>query len=562
VSTFRLYLWKEWREQRAALVALAILLPVLVALVGFQLPRGLATSTTFVGVVAALSVVLVLIVIGGELLGGDRRREVSWLERLPRGLSAAFPAKLLVFVATTAMALAAGLTLGFTVAELRGGFLGMSFQAERDLEHLLLTVGYALAVAPWAFATSAWCPRGPLALAAGALVACGLGLPLLVLPFTAYVPTAVELALGVTLFLAGALVSAWIGFTAQAHGASLRSIALRGGGSGCLAFAPLWGWGLVQLHERDALELGAPECEIEHAWVSRDGRVAVIEARMHFDHWASSPRSRTLWIDLERGDARELPIPNPSFHAAGSARKPGGLSEYTEFIIEGLDDTLVLDACTGQHLEPPSTGGYTEVSSAGLGVSYWGEDYEAVYHDPFLDLELGRAEAGIALGEAVWIGPEGWWIEGDGWRTFDPRSGTSEPAEWLVPLALPFDMLADGRLIGLLGDGSLGLADPRTRAVTPVLGARSAADVEILASDLQSRDERILADERAHYRLDATCGELSEIPLVPGDWPLRRLDDGDLVLLTSEGFVRLDAEEGTRTPLARFDAIRHAEVTP
>jgi len=562
VSTFRLYLWKEWREQRGALFALALLLPALVTLIGYQLPRRLATSTTFVAVVTALSVVLMLVVVGGELLGGERRRELAWLERLPRGLDAAFPAKLSVFVGTTAMALVAGFALGFGVTQLRGGASGSSFQPARDLEHLLLTIGCAVAVAPWVFSASAWCPRGPLAFAGGALLAFGLAFPLFAFDHFGYQPEAWELVAGSTLFLAGALVSAWVGFNRQRLGASLRSVCLSGGGCGALALVPFWPWAGLQLHARHAIVLDSEDCRFGVAWVSEDARVAILEVQVDSSRWHTSVPSRAVWIDLERAEFHELPVDWPGFWRQGLATERSA-SGYESFSVRSEDECLAFDARTGEPVRGeglPSDP--VNLESAGHGWYYRDDEYERVFIDPYSGLKLGESELGLTWGDEVYIGPHGWLLHDTEWQEYDPATARLEPADWLASVISGIELLPDGRLLARLATAEFVLADPATRVIEAVHSHPLLDRLEPLEEELQSEDERYFGGEETIYRLDVPCRELVPLDATYEGYLVRRLADGDLILVTDDGFVRREADDGSRHELVRFEDLTETEVLP
>lgn len=562
MSTFRLYLWKEWREQRTALFALALLLPALVTLIGYQLPRRLATSTTFVAVVTALSVVLMLVVVGGELLGGERRRELVWLERLPRGLGAAFPAKLFVFVGTTAMALVAGFALAFGVTQLRGGAFGGSFQPSRDLQHVLLTVGCAVAVAPWVFSASAWCPRGPLAFAGGALLALGLAFPLFAFDHFGYQPEVWELVAGSTLFLAGALVSAWVGFNRQRLGASLGSVCLRGGGCGVLALVPFWPWAGVQLQARDAIVLGSEDCLLGVAWVSEDARVALLEVQVDSPRWRHPVPSRALWIDLEHGKFHELPLEWPTFWREGLATERSA-SGYASFSVRSEDGCLAFEARTGEPVNGeglPSEPVHFE--AAGHGWSYYDDEYERVFIDPYSGLELGESELGISWGDEVYIGPRGWLIHDTEWQEYDPATARLEPANWLASVISGIELLPDGRLFARLDSDEFVLADPATRVIEAVHSRPILDRLELLDEELQGEHERYFGGEEGLYRLDLTCRELVPLDATYEGYLERRLADGDLILVTDDGFVRREADDGSRHVIVRFEDLHQSEVMP
>src|SRR5262245_17401313 len=101
MKILKLYLWKEWRDQRTAVLALALLLPAAILATAFFVPlRSLRDPLALLCAASAASR-LSLLAIGSDLLPGELRRgRVRFLERLPSGLPAAFAAKLAFLLAT------------------------------------------------------------------------------------------------------------------------------------------------------------------------------------------------------------------------------------------------------------------------------------------------------------------------------------------------------------------------------------------------------------------------------------------------------------------------------
>ena len=69
MNLFRLYLWREWREHRAALVALALVLPLATALVAWPLAKGHVRDPYFHAAVAGGFALALLAVVGGAIHG-------------------------------------------------------------------------------------------------------------------------------------------------------------------------------------------------------------------------------------------------------------------------------------------------------------------------------------------------------------------------------------------------------------------------------------------------------------------------------------------------------------
>jgi hypothetical protein len=121
VSTFRLHLWREWREHRATLLFLTLALPLLSGLAALRLPRRFVGDPWMACAMIAVFVVVFLAAVGGELLGRERRGPgLRWLERLPGGLGQAFAAKLSLHLVTSVIAGLLGFAAAQGLAWLRG----------------------------------------------------------------------------------------------------------------------------------------------------------------------------------------------------------------------------------------------------------------------------------------------------------------------------------------------------------------------------------------------------------------------------------------------------------
>jgi hypothetical protein len=84
-----LYVWKEWRDQRAGLARLAAVL-VLLALCALLLPEPVTGDPLFVSVFACVALAAFALSVGSDLLAGELARDrVRLLERQPGGLAAA-----------------------------------------------------------------------------------------------------------------------------------------------------------------------------------------------------------------------------------------------------------------------------------------------------------------------------------------------------------------------------------------------------------------------------------------------------------------------------------------
>ncbi|MEQ1894373.1 MAG: hypothetical protein ABL998_17675 [Planctomycetota bacterium] len=412
-----------------------------------------------------------------------------------------------------------------------------------------------------------------LAFAAGALLAGGLGFPLLAFHFTDYQAEPAEVGVAATLYLGGALVSAWLGFV---HGPSLgRGLARAariGGGAGVLSLAPILGWGLFQLHERDVFDLASPDCWFEDTWVSADGHVAVVTARMSRPRWHYARPARVLRIDMVQPELLDLSVESPRLvytythiEQAGSrvatalrVLSPSGESVHWFAEADGAEVPVAARKGLGSHL--------LWLEPAGLGWEYLEDRHDEVrYRDPYTGVDVSRSELGIDTWAEVMIGPAGWWIcPGDeGPLFFDARADKLEQRPELGQVMYVKRMLPDGRLFVVLVDDSLALVDLPSGEIEPVLAP---SDVDWIWDSFEPplpTDPLLFRAGVDNYRLDVERRELVRLDASYEGSIVRCLADRDLVILTDEGFVRRDDETGARTTLVRFDELTLAtEVTP
>jgi hypothetical protein len=412
-----------------------------------------------------------------------------------------------------------------------------------------------------------------LAFAAGTLLAGGLGFPLLAFGFTDYRFEAAELVVAVTLFLGGALVSAWLGFVhGQSLGRGLGRAARIGGGSGVLALAPIFGWGLFQLRERDAFDLASPDCWIEDSWVSADGRVAVVTARMALPRWRYTRPARVLRIDMVEREVVDLSVESPRLgHTYTHIEQPGSrvpavlrvLSSSGESVhwfaeADGAEVPVAERKGLGSHL--------LWLEPAGLGWEYRDDRRDGVrYLDPYTGVDLSRSELGIDSWAEVTIGPAGWWIcPADAQPMFyNAQADKLEQRPELAHVMCAKLMLPDGRLFVVLGDDSLGLVDLPSGEVEPVLAPREVDWIWDSFEPPLPDDPLLFRAGVDNYRLDVERRAFVRLDASYEGCIVRCLADHDLVILTEEGFVRRDDETGARTTLVRFDELTlTTEVSP
>lgn len=559
-----LHLWKEWREQRVAVLALLGLLPVLVLGLAHAVGARTAGSSVFVSCMGLLGLVVALIAIGGELLGGERRSGGQWLERLPGGLKAAFGAKLTVAVVVSVIALGYGLALGVLAALLRGKSPDSLLDGE--LLEFSLTGRFALdalVVALWVFAASAWSARGMLALLGGALLAVALSLPGWIWPHVNYRPERWEVHAAQALVVGAALASAWWGFVRSDRGSGPWGSAARGIGVGVLGVLPLWGWAGFQCHERDRIDPTSPDVVLEGAWVFDDGQHALVQARPVLARWPYPPL-HTFLVDLDAGTRRELDGLDLELIALWNEDAPSS-GDPDGVVLERDDETgdrIELDARSGEPLQASSEPGDPVLfdGEAGQGWCSTKFDGRRVFHDPLRGVSFPAREVHEDLIQ-VSIGPEGWlaWTF-DGWFTFDPATGVATPAEWMEAVDSPGPRLADGRMLARTDDDEWVLVDPVEKRLialddSSVDSSWSSWPEPARGGDAYRPGEPVLVDIGSdRYLLDEERLELRPADASYDGRLLRWFPDGTLFFLTDAGIERRDPDGTRQVAFALIDA--------
>lgn len=526
MSPFRLYLWREWREHRFALLALVFVLPLVTALLCWPLARGQVREPYFHAVVAGGFALAVLAVVGGELLGGERRGKVhGWLERLPAGLEAAFRAKLVFFVATTAAATAAGFATAAGVAHLRDA-------APRTFETGLVWALVA-ALGAWAFAASAWTQRGGLAVMAAALVLCLVGYPVWSVVTLGYTPRVSEwLVLGVWL-VPSAILGAALGYvrgTRRGRGPGWAALlglvpALPLGVGTCL-------WSAERLAERERFEPTAQDFELYAGSVSRDGRYLLGVGEHRVPRWGELP-SRVVRVDLASGAIERLGdftgLPTLAYEQAD------GMPETEDVLIRQADrEPLLFSLADGSLRNGPRKAHDVVWQPMGLGARlYTGSGY--VFRGPGCE---GSYKLPKDLGPRVMIRPGRWLADSDVWHWFDPETGAHEPVGWGAE-AEPLVVLPDG--------GILVREEDELRLEHPERGLVKTVDLHGLdAGKLKHgwRGERVWGDAvKAPWRDEGPIALQSNSK-----------EDSVLVIDPESGASRRIEPRESLQPLARLDA--------
>ncbi|MSR63805.1 MAG: hypothetical protein EXS08_15375 [Planctomycetes bacterium] len=480
MNVFALQLWREWREHRFALLSLALVLPFATWLVALPVSRTLVNDPLFHSSAALGFAVVLLIAVGGELLGAERRGVgLRWLERMPAGLSSAFTAKLVFFLLTTITATVLGYGSGWLVGFLRPSVF-VSTRAVPDLSFLVRT---SVVLGLWTFAASTWALRGGLSLLAAALILGVVGYPLWLVKDAGYQPRPGELTLLIALLAPAALLGAWSGFVRGArHGHGTVRSALYGLAPVVPVLLITASWSAVRLDEREVFDPLRKDFALVGQMITGDGHYAIGQGLCFLEHWDPEKLPEyALRIDLRTGAAETL----GRYVALRMRNVEGahGLPRLDEFVVEveGRDEPLVFAASDGaprvwdpRKLE---NGWY----SLGLGAYLEQTGKSAVIRDPFRERDYPVAELGPQLRHQLWVRPGRWLCETNDstWCWFDPDTKTESATGW-APDAQPLVLLQDGRLL---------LADPRRGLLVlePERGLSRALDSQgIEASDIEA----------------------------------------------------------------------------
>src|SRR5688572_11672019 len=505
MNTLSTYLWKEWREQRATLAALALLLALGIAAVIGALPRTLANDPLVFQGAVAIAVLAAIMSTGSDLLAREHGgAALRFLERMPAGLQTAFRAKLVFFAGTLACAAAYGALAATAAGLLRCGSLPHGLLEGQAPWWIALLLG----TSTWVFAASAWMP-------ASALTFPGTLLLLAVLAWRwllamsgdrLYELTPLQDLAFALLCVAGAPLSAWSAFVIGLRRGRSRGWAAGAGlGVAALCFAPTWAWAA----SRYAGFVNAP-FEILHGTTGLNGRYAFLVLTRRVppgvapeasDRW---DRPTALLVDVERGTwSFSGPVDASAFLSASSASGRMHLPE----------DELA---------EPVSlVSSRSESSDAQSGVLFDRETAERLEpNDP-------RAES------VPRIGPREFGLATDPQRYMIRSAGAGHRLHFR----------REGGFVDLY-------RDPDGRVFEASALPRGAYGAELY--DVRVRRGRWIArDARAWVQLDPRTGELGPLDCVQADeWLGPMLDDGRVLVVRDARPEVLDTDSGQRTTLA------------
>lgn len=566
MTQFRLYLWREWREHRAALVALALVLPLATALVAWPLAKGHVRDPYFHAAVAGGFALALLAVVGGELLGGERRGRVhGWLERLPGGLETAFRAKLVFFGLTLIGATAAGFATAAGVAFLRAA-------PARGFEPWLVCAGIA-ALGAWTFAASAWTQRGGLAVMAAALVLCLVGYPVWSVVTLGYTPRNQEwLLLGVWL-VPGALLGAALAYVrGTSHGRVSGWAALFGVAPALPLVVGAFLWSEERLAERERFEPTARDFALYGGDVSRDGRYLLGVGEHQVPRWRDLPQ-RVVRIDLVTGAVERLGD-FAGLHTLAYEQADGLPGDEDVVVLRPGGETKLFSLADGSLRSGARKPRDISWQASGLGARIY-EGFGHTYHDPFRGQTYDEEVLPRELGSQVLIRPGRWLVSGfDGWNLFDPDTGAHESAGW-APEAEPLVVLQDGGIVVREGK-ALRLEHPeRGRVQTIELHGLSASRLlygsrgrrvwgDAIAAPWRDEGPIVLqSNSREEYSIlviDPASVASRRIEPRESVHPLARLDADTLLVKRWRGsrLARLDLRDGSLTPIGPDPVVGEA----
>ena len=486
-----LYLWKEWRDQRATLGWLAAAMFV-IAGAGMLLgpSRPLTADPWLVVVVMGIAYLGVLLTVGTDLLSGEiARTRVRFLDRLPAGLGTAFRAKFLLYLACSFAAMAYGVLLLLLFTTIRTGAWPERLFSGTFLLRGVYVFGFSL----WVFPVSVWVPRSTLALPAtaifGALLCWPVWLPSGIIAW--YQPLDWHLPGLVALSYVGAPVTAWASFTIGLRfGRSSRQALGVGILIASLSVSPSWAWTAARIHDLRTVDPLAEDFRIGNCIVAEGERYAFLTA-YRGDGFVVYPSHR-LVVDLRSGDWRDDGL--GAWYACREIRHDNlwfdnrvGTSQVWGCEAGRNVELYCRDALTGGSEEvepgraddcgidlPSNMAAHDDLHprrKRGLGylvhVRQKGRPEVVGIYDPFRqklypveegDPGSARSDVDIFVRPGLWIVGNHW---EEGYELMDPETGRRSPWVGMPEERRRPRIASDGRLY-VLDNGRLLLVDPET----------------------------------------------------------------------------------------------------
>ena len=504
----RMYLWKEYRDQRAALGWLGAVFVSLAILAAFLLPRWVVGDRGFAAGCGGLALLVFLFTVGPDFLSRERSEgRVRFLERMPSGLRTAFVAKLALFLACAVFVTGVGIALAFAVHLARIGPAGFEwawYQRQRMMLGVLVPLAI-IAIPPlWTFAASAWVPRGALGAPAALLVLAFLGWPLwLVYSSDALLaPAGGEVLLYGVLVLIAAPVAGWFAFTAgNRYGGGRARAAARSLLVAAIVLAPAWAWTGWRFAEMQVVHPWPEHACVLSGWVDDGGRYAYVTVALEGILPWHEEGYHAVVIDLETGAWRSEGTgawqPTDRGWSALPWNLPLPLSEVWLAPEDHESEGGWYDARTAQPLvaapSPAVLAALPELVRKGIGTKgerwrgaglgfYRDRKADDAYYDPFR---------------------ERLFLEGNLFPDAEPPSHLSvavRPGDWLV-------------LRGL-ADGGRYLLDPDTGVRRPV----PALTEDVRIGPLLPDGSLLVVEAGEVHRFDPESGSREGVALV-GDLP-------------------------------------------
>ena len=383
MRTFFAHLRKEQREHRVVLGAIAAAILLLTAGGAwifrdrvYEIESG---AIFYLGACTALT----MLALSTELFAAEGRRDgFAFLRRMPRGLGAAFAAKVVFYVLACALTTAFGAATILLVTQVFGGALAIRDLFEvlqaLDVGPVLLLPGLVTAVGLWILCLSLWVPRGAAAAGAALLLLAGLAVPVwLVLRANPAFPMpgawVVGAAIGLVVVpLAAAAYGLLRGlrFARSPWAAAWRGLAV------VFAVAlPAYAAGNARLERWQDLEPDEPDVEIQGAVVARGGRFLYVNLARKDEtilvrtdgYVAREPLTRPFRVDLDTG--RAVPIGALGFAVESAATRLNAHTQHggdgTAGIVAvsqrpGHEPTTWWDAARGERLKTLPAGVVTD----------------------------------------------------------------------------------------------------------------------------------------------------------------------------------------------------------
>jgi len=544
------YLWKEWRDHRAAIVAFALIVAALLVVAFTAIPGRWAVNPMLPTIAAYCGFAIAALAFGADVVPGESRRgRLGFLARLPGDLRVAFAAKLAFFV----LALIGFSAFTYACTSAASALLcGGPWLPSISGKDLRPSGWIGLAAASWLFVVGCWLPRGTLALPAMVLAVAAFSAPAIAAfvlhPGLGLAPRELERALQ-WLAASGVVVAAVSFIGGLRHGGSWRRRLVCCVGSAAVAFVPIWGWSAQRVARFCHLDPSEPTFRLAAGAIGPGGRFAFVNG--FHDLPASWPlvggrgNSHALVLDLEEKSWREAGAPGDAFYGIG--RHYNVTPWPLAVVADGADarfsaSTEWKDACDGA-----------------TGRSFTGEQWKALLRDHHaLDEVMNRSTGFIVLpdGRHAWTAGFRVFVDGDDGAVGSPREFSNDPRDvWVA---------ACGH--GFVGSGAyFDCTRERTFVRRNIPGFVKA----IRAGRWVVEPEKGAGTVRSDLALyDPDSGELSELKgLASSKEQIVGVErDGRLLVyvhreadehgvMRDAGLVRLEPESGAREPLALPDGL-------